>query len=236
MRLTKTILAQLARDLTIKTYADSLAALNRRINLLNQAYWNKYQQELKERFPLIDGPTWDLLRQCGAMYHHQTARPTIAGSASMTTYSIPKWFQSDIRFDDLRKILTVSTDGEAGCLFDSLSFQLRKAQLKFQVETPLPYMREWDNLPEKGVIARELTLLHPAMEQLLESIAEFHMKAVETLAAFRTLKQLQENFPEAADLVPIPDKPKNINLLPKEQIDSIRAKLNNPPTITIPRG
>lgn len=226
MRLTKEMKRDLALQLTGKAISKNVGPLKKRLKSVNDRYWADHTSAVERILP-VPRKQWPELMIAGVL--RTTTRRTLTSPGEkhrVASAEIEGRGQagSAVR-DDIWRL------GEMSGI--SHYFNDRYSARTFQAEAggSVPYLEDMEHLHKGNPLIGELNNLQRDVTLLIEAAEEFWAKATALLSACSTKAQLQHVLPEAAALLPEPEKKSNI--VPAELAMSVQGMLNKgvPPSV-----
>lgn len=234
MNLNKKLRSDIADQLMVKAVAHNAEPLVKRMEALNKEFWAAHIENVKKVFP-VPQKQWPELIQAGLVNGVYTVTPKEAPGEG------EKW-EKDItgirpRSRNHREFRSGSKEGSVeDCLYTLLMDQAfaefkkqmdndyQTYRLRFTAQSTLPPLKGMGTLPHGHPLVAQLEAVEADFKKVAAEGAAFRAELASLLEACRTKKQLQELVPEAAALIPEPEKPKR-QVVPVEQAEKVRKML-----------
>lgn len=229
MRITNKKREEVAYELTKSAFTDQLSMLANRLKVLNFQFWNRHEVRMTNLTGLSPAKMAELVGQ-GVMRAASSGIPRYGEKydfVEATLVDRDHWdvFHSVVNSQHDFHPLKDLTDY-------SRAYRILRMCLVPHQSGMVNFFEMW-HFEDDHILLSEMKLAIAAVAKTVQELGAFHQQVLHALQAFNTLNKLKEGFPEAAELV-TPAEAKG-QLVPVEMIESVRARLNNPPPAKISR-
>lgn len=229
MRITNKKREEVAYELTKRAFNDQLSMLANRLKVLNLQFWNRHEVRMVELTGLSPAKMAELVGQ-GVMRAASSGIPRYGEKhdfVEATLVDRDHWdvFHSVVNSQHDFHLLKDLTDY-------SRAYRILRMCLVPHKSGMVNFFEMW-HFEDDHILLSEMKLAIAAVAKTVQELGVFHQQVLHALQAFNTLSKLKEGFPEAAELVTPAEA--SGQLVPVEMIESVRARLNNPPPAKISR-
>ncbi|APC15124.1 hypothetical protein BLL42_05095 [Pseudomonas frederiksbergensis] len=220
----------IADQLTVQAVAQSGPAISQKLQAANNIFWSEHASRVSA-LPGLDREHWAELIQVGSVTAVSTCVPTTPVQEGQNFYSreFLKFYFSDREAQAKALFVAVMTSPAFAGVADlvkqserySNTFSLRFKSLSGSV----PRTHSMSDIPGEHPIVTTCRQIQVEMNELLQAAATFRGQVIDVLITCRSSRQVEELFPEAAQLLPKPIKNEQ-QLAPVELIASVRATLS----------
>lgn len=212
MKLTKSIREQVALDLTSKAAEKAAKKLKGKYEVLNRKFWDHHRVQAAA---IVPEKYWS----------KGITERLIAGVASITPNGPVEVFQitgrrgAEGRVTDERNVSSIREYcGDFLCRPFAAGLWVG-----FRAPQTMPRYQGQEELPE--AIEYEAGRLSLEVRGVLDAAEDFYHESLQVLQSCTTLKQLEATWPEAAALVPKPEKPTN-QLVDAALVESVKSMMH----------
>ena len=221
---------QIADQLTAQAVAQSGPAIAEKLQAVNNLFWNEHIGRVAT-MPGLNKSHWNELIQAGVVTAVSTCVPTTQVQEQEHYYNreFLKFYYSD-RQSKAKALLELVLASPA---FSGVADLVKKSErysnsFSLRFKSPVgavPRTHKMSDIPSDHQIVTTCRQLQTELDGLLGAAAKFRDQVTDVLITCRSSRQVQELFPEAAQLLPHPLKNEQ-QLAPVELIASVRAALS----------
>jgi hypothetical protein len=240
MNLNKKLRTDIADQLMIKAVAHNAETLVKRMEAINKEFWAAHIENVKKVFP-VPQKQWAELIQLGLVNGVYTVTPRKAQEED-SLYPVEITGISRKGYNVTLSEGRTEFEHTLGKVLFSEPFSEFKThvqnnfdtyRLRLTAPSTLPALEGVEKLPHCHPLVAELKSVEDDFLNVVKEAMAFRAELASLLEACKTKKQLQELVPEAAALIPEPEKPKR-QVVPVEQAEKVRKMLEKgvPPKAT----
>lgn len=222
MNLTHKIREELAMKLTVKAITPNVQPLADRLKEANKEFWRLHAEQVKAVLP-VPMNKWNDLIAAGVLRATSTVfvvTETAEGESSNSAvcvydkpYTRQEWYISLLKEPALSPLGHLVNPRHSSVICFEANYG-----------GAVPHLNNMNTLRHGTPLAENLRSIDRDSKAFFNGAYEFYCKVTDVLASCRTKKQLEEIFPEAAALLPAPQKKSNI--VPVELANSVRDMLS----------
>ena len=235
MNLNKKLRSDIADQLMVKAVAHNAELLVKRMEAINKEFWAAHIENVKKVFP-VPQKQWAELIQLGLVNGVYTVTPLKQPSEGDGKYSVnitgvyayPRGkhqFRAEVYEGSVEDCAYAILFDPAFSGFKAHTINdSRHHRLRLTAPSTLPALEGVEKLPHCHPLVAELKSVEDDFLNVVKEAMAFRAELSSLLEACKTKKQLQELVPEAASLIPEPEKPKR-QVVPVEQAEKVRKML-----------
>lgn len=192
---------------------------------MNEQFWKAHAASL-ESVLQIDTKRYPELIAAGVFAATTTVTPTVGGKGDIIRISYSSYDKADQRKCDVAKMVLRSPDFSTVADFIKRQTHYNVFELRFTSPASVPRLNDMHLIESSSKISTQAAALQEDLKNIFDAADGFREKAIDILRSCRTSRQLTDIFPEAAKLLPQPEK-KSHALAPVELVDNVRQMLTN---------
>lgn len=192
---------------------------------MNEQFWKDHAASL-DRVLQIDTKRYPELIAAGVFAATTTVTPTVSGKGEIIRISYSSHNKADQRKAEIAKLVLRSSEFGSVADFIKRQSHYNVFELRFTSSASVPRLNDMHVIESSCKMATQAAALQEDLKKIFEAADDFREKAIDILRSCRTSRQLTDIFPEAAKLLPQPEK-KSHALAPIELVDNVRQMLTN---------
>lgn len=228
-QITNAMRDKVADELTAQAVAKSAPAIAKQLKAMNTMFWGEHIARV-ENLPGLDRACWSSLIQEGVVTAVSTCFPTTPVLEGERYYSREflgfYYYDRDERAKSLFQMILGSPAYSGVADFIQKNERSRSSWgLRFKSESgSVPRTHSLGAIPNDHEIVKTGRAIQSELNKVLSGAAAFRSQVMDVLTAYRSSRQVEELFPEAALLLPQPIRNENA-LAPVDLIASVREML-----------